>query len=337
MQNILVTGAAGFIGYHTTVKLLKMGYGVIGLDNINNYYDPQLKVKRLEQCGISENNIIDNEMVHSNQYPDYHFIKLNIKDKEGILNLFNNNNFDIVIHLAAQPGARYSVDHPDTYIESNIYGFFNILEACRQSNIKHLVYASSSSVYGDKEHTPYSETDMVDSPVSLYGATKKSNELMAHAYSHLYKIPVTGLRFFTVYGPWGRPDMVYFKFTRAILDATPITIFNYGKLKRDFTYIDDIVQGVVDVMNIIPEGEILYRLFNIGNSDPVDLLNFIEKLENILNKQAKKEMLPMQQGDVLTTFADTTKLEEYCGYKPYTPLEKGLKKFVEWYLKTYNI
>lgn len=335
MKHILVTGAAGFIGFHTTISLIQSGYKVTGIDSLNNYYDPGLKIKRLQQCGINELDIKSSTYAQSGLFPEYRFMKMNVGDKDQMRMLFAQNTFDSIIHLAAQPGARYSVDHPGSYIDNNIIGFLNILEACRSAKPSHLVYASSSSVYGNNDQVPYSENDMVDKPASLYAATKKSNELMAYAYSHLYQIPMTGLRFFTVYGPWGRPDMVYFKYTKSILNNEPVQVYNNGQMKRDFTFIDDIVKGITGVLQIIPDDPVPHRIFNIGNSSPVELLYFIEVLEKILGKKSEKVMLPMQKGDVLTTFADTAKLEAYCGYKPSTPLEMGLKKFTDWYLRDY--
>lgn len=334
MQNILVTGSAGFIGFHTVLMLIKQGYSVTGIDNLNNYYSQSLKINRLKQSGINK---IDHTCspVQSTLYEGYRFIQLDLTDGTNLNQLFKDNRFDGIIHLAAQPGARYSVKNPDSYITNNIVGFFNLLEASRTTDISHIVYASSSSVYGDSDDIPYSENQMVDQPVSLYAATKKSNELMAYSYSSLYHIPMTGLRFFTVYGPWGRPDMVYFKYTKSILEGKPIKVYNFGKMKRDFTFIDDIVKGVTDVLKIIPNKKEPHQIFNIGNSDPVELLHFIKVLENILGKKARKEFLPMQKGDVLTTFSDTSKLEKYCGYKPYTSLKKGLNSFTEWYLQNY--
>ncbi len=336
MQEVLITGAAGFIGYHTARKLLESGLRVTGIDNLNDYYDPQLKLRRLAECGIDITGAKSGKTAVSRRYPAYTFRRMDISDKEKIDGLFGEKHFDLVIHLAAQPGARYSVENPASYINTNVIGFFNILEACRHHPPQHLVYASSSSIYGNNEKTPYAESDITDSPASLYGATKKSNELMAYAYSHLYKIPMTGLRFFTVYGPWGRPDMVYFKFMKAILEEKPIDVYNHGKLKRDYTYIDDIVEGISNLIPMIPEGDVPHQVFNIGNSEPVELLHFIETLENLLGKKAIRNMLPMQQGDVMTTFADTAKLEAHCGYKPYTSLENGLKRFADWYFNIYK-
>lgn len=335
MQNVLITGAAGFIGYYTSRQLIERGYSVTGIDNINNYYDPALKLKRLEENGIMKEDALSGQLVTSHTFPSFRFIKADIADAAALNDLFKNGHFDLVINLAAQPGARYSVENPESYLHSNITGFLNILEACRHYQPRHLVYASSSSVYGNNELTPYAEVHKTDSPASLYGASKKSNELMAYAYSHLYGIPMTGLRFFTVYGPWGRPDMVYFKYTHAILNEKPIDVYNHGKLKRDYTYVDDIVKGIMDLLPIVPDGSVPHQVFNIGNSEPVELLEFIETLERVLGKKAIKNMMGMQQGDVLITYADTAKLEKYCGYKPYTSIEEGLKRFTEWYFEKY--
>jgi UDP-glucuronate 4-epimerase len=335
MENVLITGVAGFIGYYTCQQLLKRGCRVTGIDNLNDYYDPALKLKRLEISGISPKDALSEKMVTSTINPSYRFIRADIADANKLNKLFEDEKFDLVINLAAQPGARYSVENPESYLHSNITGFLNILEACRHHPPGHLVYASSSSVYGNNVQTPYAENHMTDSPASLYGASKKSNELMAYAYSHLYGIPMTGLRFFTVYGPWGRPDMVYFKYTNAILSNQPIDVYNHGKLKRDYTYVDDIVKGIMDLIPIIPDGAVPHQVFNIGNSEPIELLHFIETLEKILGKKAIKNMMDMQQGDVLITYADTAKLENYCGYKPYTSIEAGLRKFTAWYFEEY--
>lgn len=316
---ILVTGSAGFIGYHLSKKLLDEGFAVVGIDNLNDYYDVQLKHDRLEQL---------------KPYENYNFVKIDISDKALLEKVFADVKPDIVVNLAAQAGVRYSITNPDAYISSNLVGFFNVLECCRHNMVEHLVYASSSSVYGSNKKVPYSVEDRVDNPVSLYAATKKSNELMAHAYSKLYGIPATGLRFFTVYGPFGRPDMAYFSFTKKILAGETIKIFNNGDLYRDFTYIDDIIQGM---MRIIPnppmenENGVRYKVYNIGNNKPENLLNFVEILEKCLGRKADKEFLPMQQGDVYQTFADVSELERDFGFKPDTSLEDGLTKFVEWY------
>ncbi|MCM1287586.1 MAG: SDR family NAD(P)-dependent oxidoreductase [Clostridium sp.] len=316
---ILVTGSAGFIGYHLSKKLLDEGFVVVGVDNLNDYYDVQLKLDRLEQLKL---------------YKDFDFFKIDISDKESLEKVFADVRPQIVVNLAAQAGVRYSITNPEAYISSNLVGFFNILECCRYNMVEHLVYASSSSVYGSNKKVPYSVEDRVDNPVSLYAATKKSNELMAHAYSKLYGIPATGLRFFTVYGPFGRPDMAYFSFTNKILAGETIKIFNNGDLYRDFTYIDDIIQGM---MRIIPnppvenKDGVRYKVYNIGNNKPENLLHFVEVLEMCLGKKADKEFLPMQQGDVYQTFADVSDLERDFGFKPDTSLEDGLTKFVEWY------
>lgn len=327
---ILVTGAAGFIGFHLSKRLLARGEKVIGIDNLNDYYDVNLKLARLKQIEDHKN---------------FQFIKLDLANREEIGKLFSENKFDVVVNLAAQAGVRYSLKNPYAYIDSNINGFINILEGCRHNKVKHLVYASSSSVYGANTKMPFSVHHNVDHPVSLYAATKKANELMAHTYSSLYNIPCTGLRFFTVYGPWGRPDMALFIFTKAILEGKPIDVFNYGKMQRDFTYIDDIIEGVVRVMNKVPEPNpkwsgnnpdsatsyAPYKLCNIGNNNPVELMHFIEVLENYLGKKAIKNLLPIQPGDVPSTYADVEDLIKDVGYKPSTSIETGIKHFVEWY------
>ena len=334
-MNILVTGAAGFIGFHLSLALLRRGNTVVGLDNINDYYDPKLKYDRLA--------LLEKESGFS-------FIKADLCDKNSIEKVFSDNSFDRVVNLAAQAGVRYSLTNPDVYVNSNIVGFLNILEACRNHKIKHLVFASSSSVYGLNTNMPFSVHDNVDHPVSLYAATKKSNELMAHSYSHLFGLPITGLRFFTVYGPWGRPDMALFLFTRAILEGKPIKVFNNGLMKRDFTYIDDIVEGIVRVMEKIPQANsdwnsqqpdpgtssAPYRIYNIGNNQPVELLKFIETIEEKLGKKAIKEFLPLQAGDVLATYADVDDLMKETGFSPSTKLEVGIEKFVNWYLEYFN-
>jgi len=312
----LVTGAAGFIGMYTAKRLLEQGHQVIGLDNLNDYYELELKAHRLTQL-----------MLHTN----FTFVEMDLADRKGIAELFATEQFDRVIHLAAQAGVRYSIENPFTYVDSNLVGMMTILEGCRHNNVKHLVYASSSSVYGMNDKIPFSEDDQVDNPVSLYAATKKSNELMAHSYAKLYQIPVTGLRFFTVYGPAGRPDMAPWLFTEAILQDKPIKVFNHGKMMRDFTYIDDIVEGVMRIQDVIPGGDIPYSLFNIGNNEPIQLSRFIAAIESATGKTAEKIMLPMQPGDVERTYADTDRLEAAVGYKPQTPIEQGIQKFVDWY------
>lgn len=328
-MKILVTGAAGFIGSFLCESLLERGDAVVGLDNLNDYYDVNLKYARLD--GLKK---------HDN----FQFVKADIADKEAVDKIFAKEKFDIVVNLAAQAGVRYSITNPEAYISSNIIGFFNILEACRHNPVKHLVYASSSSVYGTNKKVPYSVSDKVDNPVSLYAATKKSNELMAHAYSKLYGIPCTGLRFFTVYGPLGRPDMAYFKFTDKLVRGEKIQIFNNGDMKRDFTYIDDIVTGIVNVMGKVPEETedgAKYKVYNIGNNSPEDLLNFVNILEKclmkekIINAPVQKEFLPMQPGDVYQTYADVSELQRDFGFKPSTPLEVGLSKFATWYRQFY--
>jgi UDP-glucuronate 4-epimerase len=344
-MKILVTGSAGFIGFHLANRLAMEGHEVVGLDNLNNYYDVKLKLDRLENAGIDSQKVAYNEPVNSSIYPNYHFIQLNIEDAANLERLFAKHKFDMVCHLAAQAGVRYSIKNPDAYIQSNIVGFFNILEACRHHAIKHLVYASSSSVYGLNEKMPYSTSDNVDHPISLYAATKKSNELMAHTYSHLFNLPTTGLRFFTVYGPWGRPDMSYSLFVKSMLEGKPIQVFNEGKMARDFTYVGDVVEGITKVLEKPPFGDkewtsaspdpassrAPYKLYNIGNNSPVSLMDFIGTIENAMGESAIKEFLPMQAGDVVSTFADVEGLEQDFDYKPDTPLQKGIEEFVAWY------
>ena len=337
-KKILVTGAAGFIGYHLCEALIKQGHRVIGLDNINDYYDVNLKYARLSELGIQKEAAtvfaeISKSTLHG---PNMQFIRLNLEDRGALPKLFKTFNFDMVCNLAAQAGVRYSIENPEAYIDSNINGFLNILECCRHHNIKRLVYASSSSVYGNSDDTPFKETANVDTPISLYAATKKSNELMAHTYSHLYNIEIIGLRFFTVYGPWGRPDMAMFLFTDAIINNKPIKVFNNGNLSRDFTYIDDIVDGVVNTLLKDSKNDSLYKLYNIGNGRPVQLLDFIASLEKVLDISATKKMLPMQAGDVHQTFANTTSLARDYNYKPQIRVDKGIKAFVLWYKSFYN-
>jgi len=328
-SKVLITGAAGFIGFHLSKRLLENGVEVVGFDNINDYYDVNLKYARLDIL---------------NAYQGFTFVKGDLADKNAVESIFKEYEPEVVVNLAAQAGVRYSITNPDAYINSNIIGFFNILEACRNNPVKHLVYASSSSVYGTNKKVPYSVDDKVDNPVSLYAATKKSNELMAHAYSKLYKIPVTGLRFFTVYGPFGRPDMAYFGFTNKLVKGEKIQIFNYGDMKRDFTYIDDIVTGIVSVMQKAPaenEDGALYKVYNIGNNQPENLLYFVETLEKclinegIITNKAEKELLPMQPGDVYQTYADVDELIKDFGFKPNTSLEEGLSNFAKWYKEFY--
>jgi|SRR5690554_481051 len=312
----LVTGAAGFIGMYVAKRLLEQGHEVVGLDNLNDYYLPELKQWRLAQLEAFES---------------FRFIKLDLADREGMAELFEKEQFQRVIHLAAQAGVRYSIENPFAYVDSNLIGMMTILEGCRHNAVEHLVYASSSSVYGMNDKVPFAEKDMVDNPVSLYAATKKSNELMAHSYSKLYNIPTTGLRFFTVYGPAGRPDMAPWLFTEAILKGEPIKVFNHGKMMRDFTYIDDIVEGVIRIQDVIPADKIPYSLFNIGNNEPIELARFIKAIETATGKEAERIMLGMQPGDVERTYADTTRLETVVGYKPQTEIEDGIEQFVTWY------
>jgi len=338
-MKILLTGAAGFIGFHVGRLLIKNGHEVIGLDNVNDYYDVNLKFDRLFELGIDRKDSSSFlQMVNSSKFKNqYKFIRMNLEDRDSLQKLFTEQNFDVVCNLAAQAGVRYSLDHPEAYIESNVVGFLNILECCRSNKIKHLVYASSSSVYGLNEKIPFSVEDHVDSPISLYAATKKSNELMAHTYSHLFQIPTTGLRFFTVYGPWGRPDMAMFLFTDAIINNRPIKVFNYGDMERDFTFIDDIAKGVVKVLEKPPVNRDLYKIYNIGNNKSVKLTDFIDQIEIILQKQAAKEMLPMQPGDVSNTWANVDDLIKDFNYQPNTTIEEGVNEFVKWYKTYYKI
>ncbi|HIE9292686.1 TPA: NAD-dependent epimerase [Klebsiella variicola subsp. variicola] len=333
-MKFLVTGAAGFIGFHVSKRLLNDGHQVVGIDNINDYYDVKLKESRVEQL----------------ESPSFTFYKLDLADRDGMAKLFETEQFERVIHLAAQAGVRYSLENPYAYADSNLTGYLNILEGCRHNKVQHLLYASSSSVYGLNRKMPFSTDDSVDHPVSLYAATKKANELMAHTYSHLYSIPTTGLRFFTVYGPWGRPDMALFKFTKAMLEGNSIDVYNYGKMKRDFTYIDDIVEAIVRIQDVIPQPDpewtveegspatssAPYRVYNIGNSSPVELMDYINALEQALGLEAKKNMMPIQPGDVLNTSAETQALYKTIGFKPETPVQQGVKNFVDWYKEYYQ-
>ncbi|MHC5098034.1 MAG: NAD-dependent epimerase [Planctomycetota bacterium] len=350
-KKILVTGTAGFIGYHLAQRLIERGDEVVGLDSVNDYYDPAIKYGRLAQTGIDKDQVEYNKLVASSKYDNYRFIQLNLEDKEKLDTLFAEQKFDRVCNLAAQAGVRYSLVNPQAYINANIVGFVNILEACRHHDIEHLAYASSSSVYGLNESMPFSTSDNVDHPVSLYAASKKSNELMAHTYSHLFGLPTTGLRFFTVYGPWGRPDMALFLFTKAILEGKSIDVFNHGKMRRDFTYVDDIVEGVIRVVDHPPVGNsdwsgkrpdpscsrAPYKIYNIGNSNPVELMDFIEAIEQVLGKQAKKNMMPLQPGDVPATWADVSDLVEDLDYQPATTVQEGVERFIAWYKEYYNI
>jgi len=349
-MKILITGTAGFIGYHLLKKLIPTGNQIVGLDNINDYYDLRVKYGRLDDCGILIQKIRLNQLIQSEKHDNYRFIKMDLADQKNLYKLFKDEKFDIVVNLAAQAGVRYSITNPDAYLQSNVIGFHNILEACRNHKIKHLVYASSSSVYGWNEKMPFSTSDNVDHPISLYAASKKSNELMAHCYSALYDIPTTGLRFFTVYGPWGRPDMALFLFTKNIIENKPIDVYNFGKMKRDFTYVDDIVEGIKRVMenpaqpnlnwtgnNPNPgSSKAPYKIYNIGNNEPVLLMDFIEAIEKALGKKAEKNMLPIQPGDVLASHADVSDLIENMGYKPNTNIKDGVNKFIKWYLEFYS-
>lgn len=339
MENILVTGTAGFIGYHLTERLIKEGYRVTGLDNLNTYYDVNLKkarLERLERLGSKDR---------------FFFVKRDLEDGKGIQKLFETNTFDTVVHLAAQAGVRYSIEHPETYILSNLVGFFNILEGCKKTNVKHLVFASTSSVYGANKRMPFSPHESTEHPISLYAATKKSNEMMAHVYSALFNLPVTGIRFFTVYGPWGRPDMALFKFTKNILEDKPIDVYNFGKMKRDFTYIDDAVEGIFRIMKKPPEQDeswdafradpatsfASFKIYNLGCSNPVDLMDFIQTLEKELGKKARKNFLPLQPGDVPETYADVSDVERDFDYRPKTDISYGIKQFVKWYREYYKV
>jgi UDP-glucuronate 4-epimerase len=331
---VLVTGSAGFIGFHLTKRLLQQGYEVVGLDNINDYYDINLKYARLAELGIGRSEIQEREIVTSPLNPLHRFIKINLEDKEDIDNLFREEKFDFIINLAAQAGVRYSLENPDVYIQSNIIGFYNLLEACRHHPVKHFVFASSSSVYGDSNEVPFKEDAAVDTPISLYAATKKSGELMAYTYSSLFKIPLTGLRFFTVYGPWGRPDMALSLFTEAIINGEAIKVFNNGDLSRDFTYIDDIVEGIDLVVHKAPNkvnGKPPYGILNIGNNQPVQLMDFISAIEESLHMKAIIDYQPMQPGDVHQTWADVTELSKLTGYKSKTLIKEGVAKYINWF------
>src|SRR3989475_762018 len=335
MTKVLVTGCAGFIGFHVARRLADRRSGVLGLDNLNPYYDVSLKQARLAQLS---------------GHPNFRFARLDLADREGMADLFRKEKFEVVVHLAAQAGVRYSLTNPHSYVESNLLGFTNILEGCRHHGVRHLVFASSSSVYGANTRLPYSVRDPVDHPVSIYAATKRANELMAYAYAHLYQLPCTGLRFFTVYGPWGRPDMALFVFTRSILEGRPIQVYNHGKMRRDFTYIDDVVEGVIRVTERVPEpnpnwssdcpdpgtSSAPYKIYNIGNHDPVELIRFIEVLETKLGRKAQLELLPLQPGDVPVTYADVDDLIRDTGFQPRTSIEEGIRCFVNWYVGYYG-
>ena len=349
-MKVLVTGTAGFIGSFTAVRLAERGDEVVGLDNINEYYDVNLKYGRLERDGIDRKKAGAGTAVQSTAYPTYRFIRLDLEDRQGLEQLFEKEGFERVCHLAAQAGVRYSLTNPHSYVDSNITGFLNLLECCRHQGTQHLVFASSSSVYGLNETYPFSTRNNVDHPISLYAASKKANELMAHTYSHLFNIPTTGLRYFTVYGPWGRPDMALFIFTKAILEGRPIDVFNHGNMKRDFTYIDDIVTGTIKVLDTPPKGDsdwsgedpdpsksrAPYRIYNIGNNSPVELMAFIKAIEKSLGRKAKKKFLPMQPGDVPATWADVGDLVKDFGYAPSVRVEEGVRKFTDWYVEYYR-
>lgn len=348
-MRILVTGTAGFIGFHLANRLLARGDEVVGLDSINDYYDVRVKYGRLKEAGIGQEAITPNRLVQSAKHANYRFIQANLEDKETLQTLFATEKFDAVCNLAAQAGVRYSLSNPDAYMTSNIIGFLNILECCRHHGVNNLSYASSSSVYGLNESLPFSTKDNVDHPISLYAASKKSNELMAHTYSHLFGIATTGLRFFTVYGPWGRPDMALFLFVKAALEGKPIDVFNHGNMQRDFTYVDDIVEGVVRVIDNPPSSNPTwnhqdpsrsfapYKIYNIGNNAPVKLMDFIEAIERKLGKRIQKNLLPLQAGDVPATYADVSDLVEDLGYQPATPIQEGIDRFVEWYVQFFGI
>ena len=344
-MKILVTGTAGFIGFHLAKKLLERGNEIIGIDNINDYYDVNLKYARLNELGIEQKAIQESSEIVSNKYKNHKFYKINLSDKGAMDTLFKTEQFNAVVNLAAQAGVRYSLENPHAYIQSNVVGFLNILEGCRNYDVKNLAYASSSSVYGLNESQPFKTTDKTEHQVSIYAATKKSNEMMAHTYAHLYGIQTTGLRFFTVYGPWGRPDMAPMLFTDAILNDRPIKVFNNGEMSRDFTYIDDIVDGIIKVIDNpakpnkewdakdpeINSSSAPYKIYNIGNNAPLPLMTFIETVENALGKKAKKNFMPMQDGDVVSTYADVNGLMDDFGYKPDTKLANGISEFVKWY------
>jgi UDP-glucuronate 4-epimerase len=350
-MKILITGTAGFIGYHLTKRLCERGDEVVGFDSINDYYDVAVKYGRLAQLGFQRDAIVRGSCVRSSTHTNLQFFHGDLEDAEAVRRLFAVESFDRVVNLAAQAGVRYSLEHPEVYINSNIVGYLNVLEACRHNNVEHLVYASSSSVYGMNTVQPFSTSHNVDHPISLYAASKKSNELMAHTYSHLFGLPTTGLRFFTVYGPWGRPDMALFLFTKAILEDREIDVFNHGKMKRDFTYIDDIIEGVVRVIDSPPKGRndwdpanpdpgsssAPFKVYNIGNNNPVELMDFIHEIETQLGRTAKKRMLPMQAGDVPSSHADVTDLIEDLGYRPNTPVSEGIRRFVEWYKDFFKV
>jgi UDP-glucuronate 4-epimerase len=350
-MKILVTGSAGFIGFHLTNRLLSEGHQVIGLDAINDYYSIELKYSRLAFCGIRQEDVVPAKLITSHSQPNYSFLQLQLEDREPLMQLFASEGFDAVVNLAAQAGVRYSISNPYAYVDANVVGFMNVLEACRHHRVGHLVYASTSSVYGLNKAVPFSPELAADHPVSLYAATKKANEMMAHVYSHLYHLPTTGLRFFTVYGPWGRPDMALFLFTKAILENQPIQVFNYGEMERDFTYVHDIVEGIVRVLQqpaqpnsqwdahhpYCSSSSAPYRLYNIGNNAPVKLTDFIEAIEEKLGRKAVRNLLPLQPGDVPSTYADVSGLVNDVGYRPATSIKEGVGQFIDWYLSYFNV
>jgi len=330
-KKVLVTGAIGFIGYHLCEKLIKEGYDVLGLDNINSYYDIRLKLAKLPILGITTTEVIDNKIYQSQKYSNFRFVKADIVDRPYIENSLNTEKFHIIVNLAAQAGVQYSIENPHTYIENNITGFINLLDAAKNNKVEHFVYASSSSVYGNRDDIPFKETDRVDNPISLYAASKKANELIAHTYSHLYGLKTTGLRFFTVYGPWGRPDMAPFIFTKNIIQKNPINVFNNGNMERDFTYVEDIINGIMLIIN--GHNKYSYKIYNIGNSSPVKLNDFIKTIEEAIGTKVKIHYRPMRVGDVIKTYADTSSLTNDYSYKPATSMEEGIRKFVDWYIK----
>lgn len=335
-MNVLITGAAGFIGYFLSRRLLENGHNVTGIDEINDYYAPRLKTARLSLLGINNADPAYGATEESSSFPGFRFVRMHLEDREGLMKLFAEGSFDVAVNLAGQAGVRYSLENPFSYVQSNVLGFVNLLECCRAHPVRHLLFASSSSVYGGNEKTPFNEEDPVNTPVSLYAATKRCDELIAHVYAHLYRIPSTGLRFFTVYGPWGRPDMAPVLFARAILAGKPIKVFNNGNLSRDFTYIDDIIESVVRLIDHAPEGAVPTDIYNVGCGHPMQLMDFIHILENALGRKAEMHMMPMQKGDVYQTFADTTKLQKLTNFRPSTPLEEGIKRFAAWYLSDEN-
>ncbi len=349
-MKVLVTGAAGFIGMHTVNHLISLGHEVVGIDNLNDYYPVDLKIARLKQCGILHHEQDRQVLLSVSSHKNYRFVKLDLLQREIVLSLFKAEQFDYVVHLAAQAGVRYSIENPFAYTESNITGFLTVLEGCRQNRVRHLVYASSSSVYGLNENSPFNESESTEHPISLYAATKKANEMMAHSYSHLYQLPTTGLRFFTVYGPWGRPDMALFLFTDAILNNKPIQLFNQGNMYRDFTYVDDIVSAIAQCLfkpaqadthwsGLSPKSDSSsapYRIFNVGSARKVKLTEYIDAIEKAMGKKAIRKYLPLQPGDVLSTYADTESLNSFTGYSPKTTIQKGVNQFVKWYMDYYQ-